>query len=145
MRLPRLRFTLSRMMVAVAVAGIVLAFAKFLFIDNRPIDILIAAISALDGHSTVYSEGYSESKFRSLRLGMTARQVEDIVGPALERGHWMDSRDTGAGQPTTPGEGNLSDLWYYTRAGKARGNYWRREVWFRDGVVYRTDSTYYLD
>jgi len=133
------------MMVMVAVAGIVLAVAKFLFIDNRPTDILFAAISTLEGHSTVYAEGYSESKFRSLRVGMTARQVAEVMGPPLERGHWMDSGDTGVGQPITPGEGIPSDLWYYTGAGKARGNYWRREVWFRNGVVYRTDGTYYLD
>ncbi len=72
------------MMVVVAIAGIVLAFAKYLFIDNRPGDILAAAIAALDGHYTVYAKGYSESKFRSLRVGMTARQVEDIMGPPLD-------------------------------------------------------------
>ena len=142
MRQPRLRVTVRRMMVTVAVAGIVLAFAKFLFIDNRPIDVLAAAISALDGHSTVYAEGYSESKFRSLRVGMTARQVEDLMGPPLERSQWQIPS---GGGPITPGEGILDDLWHYTRAGKARGNYWQREVWFRNGVVYRTDSTYYLD
>jgi hypothetical protein len=27
---------------------------------------------------------------------------------------------------------------------RARGNYWRREVWFRSSVVYRTDGKYYL-
>jgi hypothetical protein len=35
MRRPRLRFTVRRMMAAVAIAGIVLAFAKSLFSDNR--------------------------------------------------------------------------------------------------------------
>ena len=88
MRRLRLRFTVRRMMVAVAIAGIVLAFAKTLFIDNRPTDILFAAISALEGHSTVYAKGYSESKFRATRVGMTVRQVEDIMGPPLERGQW---------------------------------------------------------
>jgi hypothetical protein len=57
------------MMVAVAIAGIVLAFAKPLFVDNRPGDILAATISALDGHSTVYVKGYSESKFRCFASG----------------------------------------------------------------------------
>ena len=67
------------MMVAVAIAGIVLAAAKPLFIDNRPRDVLIAAISTMCGrNSTVYAKGYSESEFRLLRVGMTVRQVEDI-------------------------------------------------------------------
>ncbi len=130
------------MMVAVALAGVVLAFAKALFIDNRTRDILFATISALEGHLTVYAKGYCESKFRSLRVGMTVRQVEDIMGPPLKRGQWMVPAGNG---PITPGEGILDDLWYYTDGGKARGNYWRREVWFRDGVVRSTESTYYRD
>ena len=142
MRQPRPQVTVRRMMVAVAIAGIGLAFAKFLFIDNRPADILFAAISALEGRSTVYAKKYSESKFRSLRVGMTVRQVEDIMGPPLETGHWQVPSGSG---PTTPGDGPLDDLWYYTRAGKALGNYWRREVWFRNGLVDSTDSTSYLD
>jgi hypothetical protein len=145
MRQPRPQVTIRRMMIAVGLAGMVLAVARFIFIDNRPMDILFAAISALEGHSTIYAKGYAESKFRSLHVGMTARQVEDILGAPLERGHWMDTGDTGVGQPVTVGEGTLSDLWYYTVAGKARGSYWRREVWLRNGVVHQLDGTYYLD
>jgi len=130
------------MMVAIAVAGIVLAVAKSLFIDNRPRDILFAAISALEGHFTVYAKGYSESKFRSLRVGMTVRQVEDIMGPPLERALW--TVPSGGGPLATSG-GIVDDLWCYTRAGKARGNYWRSEVMFRNGLVYGKDITYYLD
>ena len=140
-RIPR-RITVRRTMVAVAVAGIVLASIKFLFIDHRPTDLLFAAISALGGHFTVYADGYSESRFRSLRPGMTVRQVEAIMGSPLEKGKWQVPEGPG---PTTPGEGDLNDIWYYSRAGKSRGNYWRSEVWFRKGVVYRTDGTYYLD
>jgi hypothetical protein len=142
MRPPRTRVTIRRMMAAIAVAAIVLALAKSLFIDDRPRDVLAAAISALDGESTVYAGGYSESKFRSLRVGMTARQVEDVMGPPLARGRWMDSD---ASRPATPGEGIPNDIWYYTRAGKAGGNYWRRDVWFRDGLVHEMDGTFYLD
>jgi hypothetical protein len=142
MQPPRTRATIRRMMVAIAVAGIVLAAAKSLFIDNRPDDILLAAISALKGHFTVYAEGYSESKFRSLRVGMTVRQVEDIMGPPLERGTWIVPS---GGGPVTHWESTVDLLWYYTRAGKASGNYWQREVRFRKGLVYRMDGTYYLD
>ncbi len=145
MRKPRLQVTVRRMMIAIAVAGIVVAVARFLFIDNRPTDILFAAVSALEGHSTVYAGGYSESKFRSLRVGMTSPQFEDIMGPPMEKGHWYDVGDAAVGQPVTPGEGIESDVWCYTRAGKARGNYWQREVWFPNGVLYRTERIYYVD
>jgi hypothetical protein len=143
MRRSRLRFTVRRMMFAVAIAAIVLAFAKILFIDNRPIHILLAAISALDGHFTVYAKGFSESKFRSLRVGMTVRQVEEIMGPPLATGKWQVP--DGRGGPVTPGEGDLDNFWNYTRAGKVRGNFWSREVLFRNGLVDRIESTYYLD
>jgi hypothetical protein len=142
----RLRFGIRRMMVVIAMAGIVLALAKYVFIDNRPRDLLIAAISALGGHYTVYAEGYSESKFRSLRVGMTARQVEDIMGPPLTKGHWQYQSGSG---PTTPGVGILEDMWYYTRGGKqvrqGTASHWKRTVLFRNGLVYETDITYYLD
>ncbi len=129
-------------MVAVAITGITLGLAKFLFIDNRPLDILLWALSSLAGHSTVYAEGYEESKFRSIGLGMTIRQVEDIMGTPLEKGRWFVSD---GGGPVTPGIGVLDDIWHYTQAGKTRGNYWQRQVYFRDGRVYKLDRTYYVD
>lgn len=143
MRRLRPRFTIRRILVAVAIAAIVMAFARALFIDNRPSDILFAAISALEWHFTVYAKGYSESRFRSLRVGMTVREVEDIMGPPLATGKWQVP--DGRGGPVTAGQGELDNLWYYTRAGKVRGNLWRREVWYRNGVVDSVDGTYYLD
>ncbi len=86
MRQPCPQVTIRRMMIAVAIAGIALAVARLLFIDYRPMDVLLAAISALEGHSTVYVKGYSESKFRSLRVGMTARQVRRHLGRAAGEG-----------------------------------------------------------
>jgi hypothetical protein len=142
--MPRARFATRPILAAVVVAVAILALAgaKTLFIDNRPRDVLFAAISALDGDFTVYAEGYRESGFRSLRVGMTARQVEDVMGPPLSVGRWQEPVP---GQPITPGAGPLNDLWSYTRAGKARGNYWQREVWFKDGVVYSIEISFYLD
>ena len=88
-------------MVAVAIFGIVLAFAKTLLIDNRPFDMLFAAICALYGHFTVYAKGHSESNFRSLRVRMTVRQVVDIMGPPLARGQWQVPDERGG--PVIPG------------------------------------------
>jgi hypothetical protein len=133
-------------MVAVAIAAIALAITKYVFIDNRSRDILPATIAALDGHYTVYSKRYGESKFRSIRVEMTVRQVEDIMGPPLEKGPWMVP--TGSG-PVTVEKGPLDDIWYYTRGGKHvqhdTASHWLRSVYFRNGVVCETDSTYYLD
>jgi hypothetical protein len=129
-------------MVVVAVAGFVLASAKFVLIDNSPRDLLFAAISTPGGHFTVYADGCSEARFRSLCAGMTVREVVDIMGAPLAKGQWQVSDGPG---PITPGVGDLDDIWYYSRAGKERGNYWRRQVWFRNGTVYRTASGYYLD
>jgi hypothetical protein len=140
--MPRPKFPVRTILAAVAVIAMTLASAKSLFIDNRPQDVLFAVISVLDGDFTVYVKGYSESKFRSLRVGMTAGQVEDIMGPPLSVGQWQEPVP---GQPITPGDGPLHDLWRYTRSGKAMGNYWEREVWFKNGVVHNIERTFYLD
>ncbi len=146
MRRPRLRFKVRSMMVAVAIAGVVVAFTKYLCIDNRPADLLAAALGALDGEYTVYPEGYSEYKFRSIRDGMSIRQVEEIMGPPLAEGQWQVPSGSG---PVTPGVGPLDDIWYYTRGGKhvpgRTASYWQRAVVFRNGVVGSTDSTYWAD
>ena len=81
MRRLGLRFRVQRIMVLVAIVGVVLALAKYFFIENRPRDILAATLSALDGEYTVYADGYSEYSFRSIRVGMSIRQVEEIMGP----------------------------------------------------------------
>ena len=146
MRRLHLQFGVRRMMVAVAVVGIVVALAKYLFIDNTPVDILAAAIGALDGHYTVYADGYDESRFRSIRVGMTVRQVEEILGPPLLKGQWQVPNGSG---PIAPGVGPLDDIWYYTRGGKhvqqGTASHWQKAVLFRHGVVWGTDSTYYID
>jgi hypothetical protein len=141
-RRPRLRLTVRHIMGMVAIAGIVLAFGIFLLVDNDPVDLLLAAISRLGGDFTVYSNGYSESRFRSVRRGMAVHDVAEIMGPPLEMGKWQVPGGRG---PITPEEGVLDDIWFYSRAGQPMGNYWRREVWFRNGTVYRTEGGFYVD
>jgi len=128
--------------ISVGLAALLLVSAKYFFVDNRPLDVFLAVISTLGGHFTAYAEGYRESNFLSLRAGMTARQVEEIMGPPMSIGQWQEPIPD---QPITPGEGSLHKLWHYSRAGKSTGNYWRREVWFKDAVVHRLGSGFYLD
>src|SRR4051794_26708700 len=104
MRRPPSRLTVRRMTIAVVVAAVALALARYLFIDNRPGDILWAAISAPGGHFTVYADGYSEPRSRSRRPGRTVREVEDIRAPPLMKGQWQVPDGSG---PTTPDEGVL--------------------------------------
>jgi hypothetical protein len=141
-----LRFRVRRIMVLVAIVAVVLALAKYFFIDNRPEDILKAGLAALDGEYTVYAEGYTEYGFRSIRVGMSIRQVEEIIGPPLEKAKWQVPSGSG---PVTPGVGPVDDIWYYTRGGKhvpgRMASYWYRAVFFRNGVVWRVDSFYLLD
>ena len=139
---PRLRVTISRMMIAVAVAALILVVAKIVFIDNHPADFLKVGISILDGkHSTIYATGYSESNFRAIRVGMTARRVEKVMGLPLDKGRWIIGVP---GQPATT-NGPEDEYWDYTAAGKLRGNYWQRRVFFRNGVVQSTEAGYYMD
>jgi hypothetical protein len=132
------------MLAAVVAFALILTGIKhaFFLLDNRPRDMLLAMVSVLSGHSTIYARGYSESKFRSLRVGMTPQKVEEIMGPPLAKGQWQESIP---GQPITPGTGTLHELWRYSRAGKLMGNYWEREVWFKDGVVHCLKREYYVD
>ncbi len=131
---------------AAAAAAVVFALffngIKHVFINNRPRDVFLATLSGLFGQRTFYAAGYSESKFRSLRVGMTPRQVEDIMGPPLFKGQWQE---TIPGRPIIPEEGPLHERWGYSRAAKPMGDYWMREVWFKDGVVYSFERGFYLD
>ena len=68
MRRLGLRFRVRRIMVLVAIVAVVLALAKYFFIENRPRDILAAALGALGGEYTVYAEGFSEYSFRTIRV-----------------------------------------------------------------------------
>lgn len=126
MRLPRARFTVRRMMGVVAVLGIVLTMARYVFIEDSP-DQLLAAI--LFGHSTVYARGYNESRCRAIRIGMTDSQVETLVGCPLEHR-----------QAPWPG---CDDLWLYTW--KKSGNFRRRRVLFRNGEVVQVINDFYVD
>ncbi len=125
------------------VGWLLIVGTKSLFIDNSPSDVFFATICRFDGDFTVYAPGYREARFRSLRLGMTSAEVEATVGPPLTIGQWQV---TPSGQPITPGADPLEPMWHYSRAGKLRqGSYWRREVWFRGGVVSQIVDGFHVD
>jgi hypothetical protein len=130
---PRARLTVRQLVAAVAISVALLAFLRQQLFYGTPGDLMKWIVCAVDGHRTVYAKGYSESAFRSLRLGMTDHQVGDVLGPPLRREEWYAP------------DGAFEQYWVYTRPSKTMGSYWRREVEFRDGVVSYIRAYYYVD
>jgi hypothetical protein len=128
MRIPRARLTMRRMMIGVAALGGVLGAIRFVFIDHSP-DQLLASVFL--GESTVYAKGYSEPRFRTLRIGMTASQVEAIMGPPLWKG-------------THPSFG-LPHAWFYTDHHDVTANYKRRWVAFQNGRVIEIINDFWVE
>jgi outer membrane protein assembly factor BamE (lipoprotein component of BamABCDE complex) len=69
-------------------------------------------ISAYLGHDTVYAKGFSESKFRSVKVGMKTEDLLSVLGPPLKRAPW----------------GSLPEVWQYTDQRSITDNFWRRWV-----------------
>ena len=120
---PRRRLTVGRLMVIVAVLGIHLAFVRLL-LKNDP----------FFGFGTVYSSGYSESRFGTLRAGMTHEEVEAIVGPPFCKVAWD--------QPTNPLD---REMWYYSNHHIYTANFRRRWVLFEKGKVLEVINDFWVD
>ena len=81
--------------------------------------------------NTVYSTGYDESRFRQVRVGMTSEDVEALMGPPLRKTRWWPDRDL--------------VCWEYTAKRKGGGDYWRRDVFMKDGKVVELMDWYEID
>jgi hypothetical protein len=129
----RMRVTLRRAIGLIGICGVILAIGRYLLTSTAPRDAVLSAICALDGHHTVYAPGYSESKFRAVRSGMTPSQVVALLGPAPWVGSWGSADRVGG------------EAWSYTRPSRPNGNYWLRVVYSEDGRVDEVDAGYYVD
>jgi hypothetical protein len=115
-----LRCTVWRMMVAVAV-----------------IALCCELLREFAEEDTVYAKGYSESRFLSLRVGMTKRQVETAMGmPPIRKDF------TSFSSPSTWVDGGDVQVWQYSES-PSDGDYERRWVFFRNGMVDRIDCRFY--
>jgi hypothetical protein len=116
MMLSRPRFTVRRMMIGVGCLGLCLwvTFRELPFGGNL---------------GTIYSKGYDETKFRSLRAGMSAREIESIMGSPLKK---------------VPMTGDY-ELWYYSDQVNALSSYWRRWVYVRHGKAMEVVNVYWVD
>ena len=75
-------------------------------------------ISLYFGEETVYTEGYSESRFRSIRPGMATADVLSVMGPPLRRARW----------------GGYPQVWFYSDQKTITDNFWRRWVIVDDRI-----------
>ena len=115
MRLPSVQFTVRQLMVGVAVIALCCTATERLIHGFQ---------------DTVYADGYSEPSFLSLHNVMTNSQVQAIMGEPIRKNSWND--------------GGEVDLWMYS-VSPSDGNFWRRWVFFRNGLVYWIDCRFYLD
>src|SRR5690242_18062299 len=111
MKLPRIRFKVRRLIVAIACLGLGLVLLRS---ANRFFS------------NTAYSVHYSERRFNSIRPGMTPAEVEGVMGSPLHK-------DTYAHLPG--GDVNRVD-WRYSEQIDATRDFWRRHVVFKDGKVW---------
>lgn len=122
MRLTRPRFTLRRAMFAVACLGICLAGLRVILLK-----------APIGGLGTIYSEKYAETKFESLRAGMTEREVEAIMGEPLKKVPWDEQL------------GVHDEMWFYSDQPNATANFWRRWVLFENGNATTIINDYWYD
>jgi SmpA / OmlA family len=120
MRLSRPRFTVRRMMIEVACLGLGLAGTRF----------VLRELPFGGSLGTVYSKDYDETKFGSLRVGMSAKEIESIMGHPLMKEQF--ARDD-------------LELWYYSDQTNAVSSFWRRWVCFRQGKATEIINDYWID
>jgi hypothetical protein len=125
MQFPRHRFTVRRLMVAVALSGIACSITAWLLNGPSTIDMIV---SVLAGHDTAYSAGYNELGWRALRRGMTQAEVEPKLGTPLKKTILYGQRE----------------IWTYSTS-PDDGNYWMRQIHFLGGKIEKIDSRFYVD
>ena len=81
--------------------------------------------------ATIYAAGYCEGRFRRIHVGMTAEEVESLMGPPLQMWTFSEAQDI--------------EIWAYTIQGGSMDNYWRRWLYMQNNRVWAIDSEYYVD
>ncbi|AMV36387.1 hypothetical protein [Planctomyces sp. SH-PL62] len=84
---------------------------------------------ALYASQTVYAVGYDEARFRQIVIGMSADDVEELMGPPLRKGRWSSG----------------TEVWFYTLGCSETSSYWRRWVHLEAGRVDAIEGDYWND
>jgi hypothetical protein len=85
---------------------------------------------------TNYSSGYTDEKFESISIGMTEKQVLDILGEPLTR--WRPYRNT-----KFQDKEHFVGLQYSESPGS--GHYNLRQIYLDNGKVAEIKSYFYID
>jgi hypothetical protein len=117
------RISVRKLTGIVAVIAIHFAFVRLL-LKNDP----------FFGLCTNYSEGYSESRFNALRVGMTREEVKSIIGAPIR----VQPRREDAGRRD-------EETWEYSDRRDYTANFWRRWVLFENGKVVVVVSDFWVD
>ncbi len=86
--------------------------------------------------ATVYATGYDEGLFRRVKIGMTSKEVESILGCPIRKESASNHYGWG------------DEKWIYSDPpppGTIGDNYWRRWVIFKGGKVAAIVDDYYED
>jgi hypothetical protein len=79
-------------------------------------------------NDTVYSQGYRESAFKELRVGMTTEEVESRMGPPLAKYPGSDL-----------------EVWHFSKSRSGDGTYYVRVVWFRKNRAVSIDMDFFYE
>jgi hypothetical protein len=115
------------MMAAVACFGLTLHSVIWLT-EQHPIDLIVSLIA---GHDTVYSKGYSEARFKRIRVGMTPDQVVALIGQPLAK-HRTNTW-------------NRDEIWMFSDQRTGTDNFWCRLVVIEAGKVSGIESSFMVD
>jgi outer membrane protein assembly factor BamE (lipoprotein component of BamABCDE complex) len=111
------QFSIRHLLVATAAVAVAVWA-----VDTNP-------IARLLGEATYYSSGYSRIAWIRLDVGMTEKQVTDLLGEPLRK---FD-------------EGTNNEHWEYTSCSGPSEIYYLRKLYFKNGIVTRKLSDLYVD
>jgi len=107
-------------------------FANFPSLDNSPANVLELLLLP----DTKYSSGYTDKKFESISIGMTERQVLDILGEPLTR--WRPYQNT-----------NFKDKKHFVglqySESPSSTHYRLRQIYLDSGIVAEKKNYFYID
>jgi hypothetical protein len=93
-----------------------------------PIDGIIGNLFARGGHDTVWADGYSDKRWRAVRLGMCRDEVYNLIGLPIETGPIR--------------EGRVFESWTHSPGDTS---YFQRYIEFKGDMVVEKINEFWLD
>lgn len=121
------RFRLRTLLLSVTVLAIALTAYRHWPLHG-PLDYVLSLGLAED---TVYADGYSDSRFKSVRYGMTRGEVHRRLCPPLGRNVFREE-----------GRDIIREWWSYSPGDT---HHRARYIWYRDDKVTKREAYSYID